>query len=284
MRLYQLFDHVTRFEFTLRYYCGREYLALDKDELLDKLEFYDFERDNRCYPAVFLNDKLLQLKQILLYLKEFTIEASAGFEGEYTHYNLFLELQTEFYKKGIHITVECFNRRTLILYHLSQDIICTIDDRIQLVTALSDSNDYAIKKKPEERIYILNDYWRRTLERKKEEKKGQEELDYKEWELLKLNKYKEISQLTNYEDFFTKEKLEKFKSFKDKIDLGWSKPKMVMLFRMMNLKGYFRTNLKNDQMVRFAELYTRKSYTIRNFQDEAANYKKWLEDYGGFKL
>lgn len=275
MRIYPLYDIITNFEFSLRYYNGKEYLALDENEFIENLKFNEFEKDNRCYSKVFLNDKLMELKQMLLYFRNILIAESKRFENKYSHFDLFIFLQNEFYKKGVSISIESFNRNALILHHLTQDIIEEIEHRLQLINSLISSQDYQFQDRSIPNIYTPNRTWGL-----KQKQRG--EISYIEWSRLQLNKYTELLEETNYENFFTPKSLEKFKSFKEKIDMSWSKPKLSMLVRLLNNDGYFKYKLSKEEMIKFSELLTPKKFSERNFHDEAPSKERWVNDYGGF--
>lgn len=279
MRIYQLYDQISNFRFSLRYY-DKEYLALDENEFLEELKFDDFERDNRCYSKEFLEDKLLELKQMLLYFQKFLSEKSKRFDSEYYHFDLFIALQKELYKKGVGFSVENFNRQTYILHHLTLDIVIEIKNRLEIITALLDSKDYVFEDSPIPAIiHATND----SLNSKYfSEKRG--EIDYVKWSRIKLNIYTELSKADNYENFFTPKSLKKFKSFKHKINTSWTKPKLSMLIQLLNEDGLFKSYLNKEELIRFSELFTGKKLTERNLTDEAVSKERWMNDYGGFEF
>lgn len=277
MRIYQLYDQITNFSFSLRYY-GYEYLALDENDFLEELKFNDFERDNRCYSKGFLDEKLLELKEILLYFQKLLSEGLKRYETHYDHFDLFVGLHKEFIKKGVSYSVEDFNRNTRILHHLTQDIADELRNRLEIISALSDSRDYVFQDSFPV-TYVVNG----KLLSKESENRG--DINYVEWFKIKSLKYTELATARDYKEFFNQNSLKKFESFKHEINTSWTKPKIVMLVRLLNDDGYFKKFLSKEEMVRFTHLFDpSKKYILRNFQEEKPSKEKWKNDYGGFEF
>ena len=280
MRIYELFDTLTRFEFNLRYYKGKEYLALDESLTIEELKISDFKLHNFYLTQDFIDNKLSEILDLLKYFNEFLIINLKEVDGEYYHRDLFKLLFKEFCDKGANVHLDpLLDGSTKILYHLSNDIKNDIERKIDIIQSIQNSYDYNFKPSEFTTIYVLNDVWKRDL---MQSKIG--EITTFDWEILKRNKYHELSQTDDYKKFFTKEGLLQFEILKEKINEKWRKDKFAMFIKVLDIKGYFKEDLTVELMMRFATLLTKKTYNIKDF-DEAVRYKeKWLEVYGGFEI
>ncbi|OYD44269.1 hypothetical protein CHU00_17665 [Sphingobacterium cellulitidis] len=279
MRIYQLYDALTRFEFSLRYYKAREYLALDIEEIIGELKVSEFKLNNFYISQEFLNIKLNEILQVLKYLQKALLYNIDKSDGEYYHDSCLRVMLEVFKNKGMNVVLDpLFDGNTKILYHLTNDIKQELQRRIDIVEKIQNGFDYVYEPREDNVLLVLNDLWKDHLSRSKVG-----EITPVEWHRLKLNKYHELSQTDDYKKFFTKEGLAEFELLKENIVSKWEKKKYAMFIRLLNLKGYFIEDLSIDLMIRFANLLTKNNFNKKDFEEAPKYNERWL-DLGGFEI
>lgn len=278
MRIYQLYDALTSFEFSLRYFKDKEYLVLDESSASDSIKMSEFKLNNFYICQQFLDEKLSELLKLLKCLREYLETNIKNLEGEYYHKYFFKKLFREWSNLGINITIDpLLDGNTKVLYYLSDDLKNEVDTRVDLVENIIAGSDYIFHNINGAEINISNDLMKRHIS-------VSGEIKPRAWKELKQNKYPELSQTNDYKTFFNKQGLIQFDILRENINEKWRKDKFAMFIKVLDIKGYFKEDLTVDLMIKFATLLTKRKFYLKDF-DEAVKYKdKWIDVYGGFEI
>lgn len=274
MRLYELYDYLLSFEFEAHFYKGKEYIVVN-DNVIDELYVEDFKKDNFCFGERFLSEKLLSIKNQLVYLHFLTKKGLDDFDGKDNSDSLLKLILKKLQEKGFHFNISPFNGNVRIVYFLIYDLLELIENRIKIVDAILLGYDYNLEDQfpaydiviggAQKEFYELHDYPSKA-----------------EWYRIRWNTTTWPTIAEDYRFYFKENTLPEYQRLFEANDIqSATKEKVRMFFKMLRDHGYFKYKLETDELAELISAALQDKYTSSFLRKEKSGTAAWEHDYGG---
>lgn len=274
MRLYELYDYLLSFEFEAHFYKGKEYIVVN-DNVIDELYVEDFKKDNFCFDDRFLSEKVLSIKNQLVYLHTLTKKGLDDFDGKDKSGSLLKQILKNLQEKGFHFNISPFNGNVRIVYFLIYDLLDLIENRIKIVDAILLGYDYSLEdqfptyeifmRSAQKKFYELHDYPSKA-----------------EWYRIRWNTMTWPTIAEDYRFYFKENALPEYQRLFEVNDIqSATKEKVRMFFKMLRDHGYFKYKLETDELAELISAALQDKYKSSFLRKEKSGTAAWEHDYGG---